>query len=282
MTQPPAALPTVPAWIESRLRNIFGATPAIHFEHSLYGPLNAYLHTLFPPTQSFMIKPQGMLRPDLHPFDSDVFGGVGIRESAPRTTRDEVLRWVQELSEGVGEAEAQANAAAPAPLSPGPDDPMELDILQGMDDDENNDESDIDSDAESSSGMDLDPEVSRVSKDSYGIGVKKTNKGIRYPDFIIVKATGNLNKDKILLIVEVKRSDESRAAAQLQIAAQLRMAENKHRVRFLQGLLVMGGVTEGYFLDDSEEAGVVSEPVHFFTDSTQLKARINAIVVANW
>ncbi|KAF8872457.1 hypothetical protein BD779DRAFT_1572787 [Infundibulicybe gibba] len=282
MSQPPVDVPTVPTWIDGRLQNIVNAVPAIHYEHSLYGPLNAYFHTFFPPTQSFMIKPQGMLRPDHYPFDSDIFGGIGAQKSAPRLTRDETLGWVRRLMEGDEVAGARVGTAAPVPPA-GRDEPKELDIFQGMDDEStDSDENDIDGDAENDNGMDLDPEASHVSKDSYGVKVERTNKGIRYPDFIIVKATEGLNKDKILLIVEVKRDGDSRTAARLQIATHLKMAENKHRVRFLQGLLILGGATESYFLDSSETAGIISKAVHLSTTGPRLKARINAIAVANW
>ncbi|GLB39460.1 hypothetical protein LshimejAT787_0606220 [Lyophyllum shimeji] len=278
MAQPPAAPPMLPAWLDGHLRNIVNAIPRIHFEHSMYGPLNAYLQTFFPPDRAFMIKPQGMLRPELHPFRPfDAFSDIGDREDVPRLTEAEILNWTQGLKEG-------DQAAAPRPSDEAMDmqideenfvpaifhrGPGDLDIFQNMD---GSDEDEPDTLP--------DP---NISSDSYGVEVKRTNRGNRYPDFIVVKGTDGLNGDRILLIVEVKKGDDSLVAARMQIELYLTMAADKRRVPFLQGLLVMGATTECYFLDSLDgNPGDVSNPVQFLTTGMALQTRIHGVAVANW
>ncbi|KAF8874656.1 hypothetical protein BD779DRAFT_1565781 [Infundibulicybe gibba] len=87
----------------------------------------------------------------------------------------------------------------------------------------------------------------------------RNNKGIRYPDFIIVKATKNLTDDTILLIVEVKKDCDSKDAARLQMYEYLGMAASKRRAKALQGLLIMGAKSECCHLDSRRESGIHQE-----------------------
>ncbi|KAF8899449.1 hypothetical protein BD779DRAFT_1795869 [Infundibulicybe gibba] len=271
MTQPPTTLLVVPAWVDGRLQAIVNA-PVIHLEHSMYGPITAYLHTFFPPNQSFMIKPQGMLRPEYYSFDTTGFSDFRTQEDAPMMTRDEILEWIRGLKEGDEVAETQA-ALEPVTTIFDRHGPVELDIFRDTDGGE--------SDTEEPDPA-LEPNTSLASNDSYGVGIKHTNKGIRYPGFIIVKATESLNDDRILLVVEVKKSDDGQDAARLQIREYLELAANKRRVMFLQGLLIMGATTECYFLDSLDDnPGGISNPVYFHTTGPQLKTRLHEIAIAN-
>ncbi|KAF8884343.1 hypothetical protein BD779DRAFT_1472108 [Infundibulicybe gibba] len=267
MDQPPAT-PTVPEWIDGRLQAIVSAIPAIHFEHSVYGPLAAYLHTLFPPERSFMVKPQGMLRPKLDHNDGpdiDIFSDIGAQEGpSGKWTRDDILGWARGVDDGL-EDEDTAELLLFDPDGSA----VELDILQNMDDD-----SDGEPEPDHIPGPD-------TSLDSYGIGVKRTNKGIRYPDFIVVKATKSLTNDTILLVVEVKKDDDSRAAARLQICKYLEIAAGKRRAKFLQGLLVMGKRSECYRFGGGEE-GSIGDAFSFPTTSAELNAITHRIAVDNW
>ena len=49
------------AWLPLRFLDCL-TTPLAKYEASMYGPFNAVLHHLFPPVDSFMTKPQGLLR----------------------------------------------------------------------------------------------------------------------------------------------------------------------------------------------------------------------------
>lgn len=53
-----------------RLTAMFNNPP--RFENSFYGPINAVLYCIFPPTQFFMIKPQAVLLPN-HPAVSSTY-----------------------------------------------------------------------------------------------------------------------------------------------------------------------------------------------------------------
>lgn len=55
----------VPEWVYKRLAKT-GA--GARYEASLYGPLNAFLTSYFPPHQTFMVKPQPKIRPH---FEAD-------------------------------------------------------------------------------------------------------------------------------------------------------------------------------------------------------------------
>src|ERR1700724_1310992 len=86
----------VPTWVDQCLA-VTGAADVARYESSIYGPLNAFLTSYFPPHQTFMVKPQAKIRPHY--------------EEVPMTTSPPVaisgLPWIHmahmsfpELSEG--------------------------------------------------------------------------------------------------------------------------------------------------------------------------------------
>ena len=53
--------PPIPEWLVERLALVLHMD--IHYEATLYGPLNAYLGVFFPSSQQFLIKPQARILP---------------------------------------------------------------------------------------------------------------------------------------------------------------------------------------------------------------------------
>jgi len=62
---------TLPPWLDARLASAFGRENKVRLEATLYGPLNSYLHLMFPPSSQFIIKPQGHLLPGKIPKFKD-------------------------------------------------------------------------------------------------------------------------------------------------------------------------------------------------------------------
>ncbi|KAF8068688.1 hypothetical protein FPV67DRAFT_1448583 [Lyophyllum atratum] len=63
MAQPPP--PHIPPWLLARVQNCVSVPNDVHFESAMYGPIASYLHALFPLDRRFMVKPQGILWPDM-------------------------------------------------------------------------------------------------------------------------------------------------------------------------------------------------------------------------
>lgn len=96
-----------------------------------------------------------------------------------------------------------------------------------------------------------DDAVLRISLDSYsGEVLSRDEKGsedtVKIPDFITVKASASLHQDRVVLLVEVKRNDETILAAQEQLGEYFEAFMDKTRadgtplVTHLNGLLVAG------------------------------------------
>ena len=55
--------PVIEDWLQDRFGTLFGPRQFVRYEATLYGPLNAYLSTMFPLTKRHLVKPQGHLLP---------------------------------------------------------------------------------------------------------------------------------------------------------------------------------------------------------------------------
>ena len=107
-------------------------------------------------------------------------------------------------------------------------------------------------------------------------------KGVVYPDFLVVKVTGSLTDDTILLVVEVKENQRSLRISRLQIQNYLKLAASKRRAPLLQGFLVVGATTETFMLNsDARNADIVIGP-SFNTLGDGLANRMHNIAVENW
>ena len=96
-----------------------------------------------------------------------------------------------------------------------------------------------------------DESVLRISLDSYKVLSRDENGGedsVKIPDFITVKASASLHQDRVVLLVEVKRNDETLVAAQEKLAEYFEAFIDKTRadgtplrlVTHLERLLVAG------------------------------------------
>lgn len=210
-------MPVVEEWLQARFVNSVGA--ATRYEHSIYGPLTSYLHAFFPSNRRFMVKPQGMLRPQ------------------------RALDLFEEVGQGFN-------------LTLNMDYSVEIDPKQGIldEDEEDNDElkklsEKVDEVADEYQEIDEgDTYFDELSVDSYGHPVPSrnvpgSNNGVKFPDFVVVKASDTLTDDTLLLIVEVKISDNSRSLASLQIMDYLMKAASRRRDPLLKGLLIQGNKT---------------------------------------
>ena len=98
-----------------------------------------------------------------------------------------------------------------------------------------------DGEVEANGGED-DPDVPMDSVDSYGQPAERGVKSIGIPDFIISKATGSLDEDCILLVVEVKKPQFSKHKAIFQVQRHLAMATERRSVQPLRGILIRGRI----------------------------------------
>jgi hypothetical protein len=62
-SQPLIPNPVLQDWLCQRFEVVFGPEFKLHYEATLYGPMNAYLNTIFPLSREFLIKSQGHLLP---------------------------------------------------------------------------------------------------------------------------------------------------------------------------------------------------------------------------
>ncbi|KAF8958792.1 hypothetical protein BDZ97DRAFT_1840766 [Flammula alnicola] len=254
MAQPQIPMPHVDQWVTGRVRNVVSIVPrGIRFEASMYGPLLSYLATFFPAHRRFMIKPQAILRPKyIGDFMSDIAEQGSDGSVSDRSDRAEMEEGGDDVS--VNESE---------------DEPREPDIGSDSEDE------DVDWD-----------DARDTSFDSYGDPTPSRDEGsaqgIRFPDFLIVKATESLTDDTILIIVEVKRDSRSLPSSRRQIQQYLQLAATKRRVRFLQGFLIVGDVTESYYLNSEHRDAVAVRGPSFVTTNLALKARLHQVAAQNW
>jgi hypothetical protein len=86
--------------------------------------------------------------------------------------------------------------------------------------------------------------------------------GVGVPDFLVVKATLHLDGDIALVVIEVKRKNESTDNARVQIRRYLNLLKPKAgRHPRLLGLLILGATTEVSTLrDGTHDTDIVEHP----------------------
>lgn len=262
---PAIPLPAVAQWVDNRLANSVAMYPGVRFENSMYGPLTSYLRAFFPTHRQFMIKPQGVLCPE------------------------HVQDFLSDISEQGSDGYQHQQADDIDMLQGGDDGVMEFDdedSSEGEKDVNKEDGDEADEEVEEDGENEMDWDAANISFDSYGNPTTSAGprQGIRFPDFIIIKATETLTDDTILLIIEVKKNTESIALARLQMTEYLRLAAPKRRDPRLQGLLIMGPRTEAFHLDsESYNANSIAHcGPKFHTTGQNLKRRIHNIAVQHW
>lgn len=84
MANQAAQLP-YPSWLNLRLEAMFRNPP--RFDNPYYGPINGILNSIFPPAQSFLVKPQAILLPN-QPIvsSSDLPPGTSQHPDASRSS----------------------------------------------------------------------------------------------------------------------------------------------------------------------------------------------------
>ncbi|KAH7904760.1 hypothetical protein BJ138DRAFT_1119113 [Hygrophoropsis aurantiaca] len=224
-------------WLQNRLVNVVAERYFLRFEASFYGPLNGVLQTYFPLSQRFMIKPQGVIQPDVQDTATN---------AAPTMTG----------AEGCQEEE-------------------------GTEDDFR-----VDKNIEDSEDFFTENQAANVSMDSYrGVLLERSQSGQRYPDFVVVKAGagGVMHHDKIILLVEVKKTEEKIQTSRIQIHGYLKNCAAKSRLPFLEGILVVGDTVETYFLDGPGVDATVRERTgSMLTTGQPMKDFLRNLALANW
>ncbi|KAF8815506.1 hypothetical protein BYT27DRAFT_7128975 [Phlegmacium glaucopus] len=134
-------------------------------------------------------------------------------------------------------------------------------------------------------------ELARVSIDSYGGEVLSRDqrggeKGVLVPDFIVVKATSSLYMDRVLLIVEIKRHDESPLVAHEQLLAYMEAFADKTKYfdggklfEQLYGMLVMGNQASLFTVKHNEEAVIT---IFHDMNSVEVQQFLRDIAIRNW
>ena len=284
--QPAIPIPAVAQWVNNRLANSVATYPGIRFENSMYGPLTSYLRAFFPTDRQFMIKPQGILRPEhVGEYLSDICEQGS--DDYQHWEADEV-NMLQGGDDGVvefddsqkDEGEKDENQKDEGEKDENKDE-YEEDNVEEKDGEEGEEEGEEADEA--------DWDAADTSFDSYGNPTKSrrslgSKQGFRFPDFLIVKATETLTEDTLLLIVEVKKDSKTIALARLQMIEYLQLAAPKRRDPRLQGLIIIGPRTEAFYLDSgSYNANPAAHPgPKFHTTGQNLKRRIHNIAAQHW
>ncbi len=182
------------------------------FENSIYGIVNVILPQQFPTSAKFMVKPQGAYR-RLGLLDVDngdnapVFQDMNYDPDGP----DDQL---QPLEDGALDA----------------NDDQEADVEMA----ENNNEGQV-------------APAHRVHHESKTSGGNIGEVITDIPDFIIMKASGQVGFDITVCVVEIKRDEEKANEARQQIVRYLkRAAKENYVVGLLRGFLIMGTTLEVY------------------------------------
>ena len=288
--QPAIPIPAVAQWVNNRLANSVAMFPGLRFENSMYGPLTSYLHAFFPADRQFMIKPQGILRPEhVGEYLSDICEQGS--DDYQHWQADEV-DMLQGGDDGVMEFDDNQKDEGEKDKSKDDDEEEE----EGDEEDEDEDgedgeagEEEEEADEKGSEEMEVNWDAANTSFDSYGNPTKSrrssgSKQGFRFPDFLIVKATETLTDDTLLLIIEVKKDSKTIALARLQMIEYLQLVAPKRRDPRLQGLIIIGPRTEAFYLDsESYSANSVALPgPKFLTTGQNLKRRIHNIAAQHW
>lgn len=130
----------------------------------------------------------------------------------------------------------------------------------------------------------FDPTI-RISLDSYHAevlprSIRGSEIGVKIPDFIVVKATQSKDDDKLLLVVEIKTSDQSLNDSAEQLVSYLEAFAEKYRddteeplFRILYGLLLVGEKVKLYTFHIDGRIGttglldITSPTVHSFLNN---------------
>ncbi|KAG5639990.1 hypothetical protein DXG03_001916, partial [Asterophora parasitica] len=217
----------------------------VHYESSLYGPLNGIFSALFPIERRFMVKPQGLLRKEFDGKVSSEAGNVGHLDDLKVSSEAGNIGHLDDLND----AFQTSVTLDDIPVT-------QSDLEQGAD--SHGKDIDIHWDSILRTLQDRNaprrkpiapthqPNLADASFDSYaGFVVKKRAKGTSgSPDFIIVKATETLVDDEIIAIIEVKLDDLDLKESRNQLKRYMFFAGTKKRAPTLKGYLMMGESVE--------------------------------------
>ena len=260
MDQPPTEPPTLEIWLAERLQNIFQRPRPLKFEASLYGPLNMYLTTYFPLSRCFMIKPQATLRPAASTADSQGPAQVEV---------DDTASWDQL---------ERSRPASPAFVNKDEEENEEEGNEEEGKNENGNDEGERDSEQE---GDDL-GDISMDTDDSYAQRTRQGVKNIGIPDFVVVKATGALDGDCIVLVIEVKKREWGKRRALFQLSRYLAIAAKKTSVRPLRGVLIRGRICTIIEYDEAMEHADLDSALEMATAGEEFNEFMNRIAAENW
>lgn len=313
LAQPSVAQQVLP-WVIERTNN---AVTAVHFESSIYGPLNTIMHGIFPAQQMFMIKPQAILREEAdgninsHNATYNTSRASSDSNEANNSSDSNILAGLDDVTDGeVAMAlESVGNYGTIAPL------PENKEIfLDGV-------ELSFDSYSawvppRNDGGQTTiawltnvcthhlfqrfwcrqSPQASRpcslVKFPSFSMIIylphivikgRPQDHTVGYPDFIAVKATAALDNDTLISIVEVKRDGEDFFQGAIQLTRYLQLAAPKaNRAPRLRGFLVVGSTTRVYELEGPGAFAEVKFLKEYPTNTRELRDDLHDIAGQYW